>query len=221
MKLALLLPGFLDSPNYLHLRLFEKRLNELGYITERIDFCDLWKGGDIRDYTITNCLKQIRERVEFYKEQNFEEVVLIGHSMGAFMSIIAGSRIEGVTKIVSLCSPPDRKGSEKKWVNKGPRISKRDLPDNPSEFREFAVPYSYVEDALQYSAEEEVKIIYKPLMIFIALEDTVVLPELTERIVNNANNPYVVRQEKIGHDFRHSEDECEIVMKHIEKFLRN
>lgn len=56
-------------------------------------------------------------------------------------------------------------------------------------------------------------------MIFIALNDTVVKPEWTEEIVSNANNPYVVRQPNMGHDFRNSQEECNIVMAEIEKFL--
>ncbi len=39
MKVALLLLGYLDSPNYLYMVVFEKRLRELGYLTERIYPC--------------------------------------------------------------------------------------------------------------------------------------------------------------------------------------
>lgn len=218
MKVALLLPGYLDSPDYLHLITFEKGLKELGYTVERLDACNLWKTGDVENYTISNFIKQIKERVEFYKNQNPEEIVIIGHSNGAFTSIVAGARIPEATKIIALCPPPDKEGSEHKWVN-GVRVSKRDLPNNPKEFREFAIPYSHVKDALQYSAVEDVKKIYKPIMIFIALDDTVVKPEYTEEIVSNANNPYVVRQPNMGHDFRFSQEECNIVMKEIAKFL--
>ena len=218
MKIALLLPGYLDSPEYLHLVTFEKRLKELGYFVERLDVCNLWKTGNVENYTITNFIKQIKERVDYYQGQNPEEIVLIGHSNGAFTSIVAGARIPKATKIVSLCPPPNKEGSEHKWVN-GVRVSKRDLPDNPNEFREFAIPVSHIKDALQYSAVEDVKRINKPIMIFIALDDTVVKPEWTEEIVSNANNPYVVRQPGMGHDFRFSQDECNIVMKEIEKFL--
>lgn len=219
MKLALLLPGYLDSPDYLHMKVFEKRLKELGYMVERLDPCDLWKTGNVNNYSITNFIKQIDDRVEYYKNQNPEEVILIGHSMGAFTAIIAGSRIDGVTKIVSLCPPPDRYGSAEEWKGDGFRHSERDLPDDPKRFRTFDVPYSFAEDGLQYSARDEVKNIHKPLMIFIALDDTVVPPKLTEEIVKNAINPYVIRQPNMGHDFRHSEKECNIVMAEIEKFL--
>lgn len=218
MKVALLLPGYLDSPDYLHLITFEKGLKELGYTVERLDACNLWKTGDVANYTISNFIKQIKKRVNFYKGQNLEEIVLIGHSNGAFTSIVAGARIPEVTKIVALCPPPDKEGSEHKWVN-GVRVSKRDLPNDSTKFREFAIPDTHIKDAIQYSAVEDVKKIYKPIMIFIALDDTVVKPEWTEEIVSNANNPYVVRQPNMGHDFRFSQEECIIVMKEIEKFL--
>jgi len=219
MKLALLLPGYLDSPDYLHMKTFEKRLSELGHTVERLDPCNLWQTGDVNNYSTTNFIKQIRERVEFYKNQNPEEVVLIGHSMGGFTAIIAGSRIKEVTRMVALCPPPDMYGTAEKWSDTGFRHSERDLPDNPTKFRSFDVPYSFAKDGLQYSAKDEVKKINKPLMIFIALDDEVVEPELTEQIVANANNPYVVRQPGMGHDFRFSQEECSIVMNEIEKFL--
>ena len=202
MKVALLLPGYLDSPDYLHMITFEKGLENMGYTVERLDACNLWKTGDVENYTISNFIKQIKERVDFYKGQNPEEIVLIGHSNGAFTSIVAGARIPEVTKIVALCPPPNKEGSEHKWVN-GVRVSKRDLPNDPTKIREFAIPDTHIKDAIQYSA----------------VDDTVVKPELTEEIVSNANNPYVVRQSGMGHDFRNSQQECDIVMREIEKFL--
>jgi pimeloyl-ACP methyl ester carboxylesterase len=219
MKLALLLPGYLDSPDYFHLITFEKRLKELGYTIERLDACNLWQTGDVDNYSITNFLQQIKDRIDFYKNQNPEEILLLGHSNGAFTAIIAGSKFSEVTRIIALCSPPDKTGSEIKWKN-GFRVSKRDLPINPSEFREFAIPVSYLKDALQYSAVEEVKNIYKPLMIFIGLNDQVVPPSETEEIVNAANNPYVVKLKGIGHDFRNSEEQTNLVTDEIVKFLK-
>lgn len=219
MKVALLLPGYLDSPDYLHLITFEKRLKELGYVVERLDLGNLWATGDSKNYTITKFIDQIKGRVDHYKAQNPDEILLLGHSRGAFTSIVAGSKIPEVTRIIALCPPPNIKASVTKWPKEGYRTSKKDLPGNPNEFREFSIPYAYVEDFLNYSAVEEVKRLNKPLMIFIALDDQVVSPKLTELIVKSANNPFVVRQPNMGHDFRHSQAECDMVMKEIEKFL--
>ncbi len=214
-----MLPGYLDSPDYLHMKTFQNRLKELGYIVEGLDLGDLWRTGNATNYTVTYFINQIRERIGYYKSLNPKELLLLGHSRGAFTAIIAGNRIKEVTKIIALCPPPDIKPSVTKWLNKGNRTSKRDLPNNQKEYREFSIPYKFVEDSLKYSAVEEVKTLHKPLMIFIALNDTVVVPSRTEEIVKNANNPYVVRQPNMIHDFRFSQEDCNIVMKEIEKFL--
>ena len=219
MKLALLLPGYLDSPDYLHLKIFEDRLRELEFSVERLDPCHLWENGNVGNYSITNYIKHVHGKVDIYNKKNPKEIVLIGHSLGGFIAIIAGSRIKEVTKIVALCPPPDRIGPSLRWEKDRPRYSKRELPNNPEQFRSFEVPYSFVQDGLTYSAVEEVANINKPIMIFIALDDKSVLPQDTERIVANANKPYVVRQPNMGHSFRHSEEESNIVMDEIEKFI--
>lgn len=219
MKVALLLPGYLDSPNYLHMITFEKRLNELGYTVERLDPCHLWETGDTNNYLITNYIKQVKDRVNFYSKQNPEEIILIGHSLGGFTTIVAGARISEVTRIISLCPPPDRIGPSLRWEKNKSKHSERELPNNTEKFRSFDIPYAFVTDGMQYSAVNEVKNIHKPIMIFIALDDKSIPPTDTERIVASANNPYVVRQPDMGHDFRLSQDECDIVMSEIEKFL--
>lgn len=219
MKLALLLPGYLDSPDYFHLVTFEKRLKKLGYTVERLDVCNLWQTGDVDNYSITNFLQQIKGRIDFYKNQNPEEILLLGHSNGGFTAIVAGSKFPEVTTIIALCPPPDKAGSEIKWKN-GLRVSKRDLPNSPNEFREFAIPVSYLKDAIQYSAVDEVKNIHKPLMIFIGLDDQVVPPFETEEIIATASNPYVVKLEGIGHDFRNSEEQTNRVADEIVKFIK-
>lgn len=221
MKVALLLPGYLDSPDYLHMTTFEKGLIKIGYTVERLDPCNLWKTKDTQNYTVTNFIKQIKSRVDFYKQQNPKEIVLVGHSMGGFTAIVAGSKINDITKIVALCPPPDRKHSIHKWGEGGVRVSKRDLPGKPNKYTEFAIPFSHVKDVVQYSAVEEAKKIHKPLMIFVTLNDMVVPPKDTEKIIKAANNPYVIRQPNMGHDFRLSQKECDIVMKEVEKFLKN
>jgi len=219
MKLALLLPGYLDSPDYFHLATFEKRLKELGYTVERLDVCNLWQTGDVNNYSITNFLQQIKSQIDFYKNQNPDEILLLGHSNGGFTAIIAGSKFPEVTKIISLCPSSDKTGMENMWKN-GFRVSKRDLPNNSRKFREFTIPISYLKDAIQYSSIDEVKNINKPLMIFIGLDDQVVSPSETEEIVTAANNPYVVRLKGIGHGFRNSEEQTNLVADEIVKFLK-
>lgn len=219
MKVALLLPGYLDSPDYLHMKTFEKKLHEIGFVVERLDPCDLWKTGEVNNYTVSNYIKQIKSRTEYYKTQNSKEIVLIGHSLGAFVSILAGNMLPEITKIIALCSPVSIDALGRKWAGKPFRISNRDLPNDSSKYREFEIPLSFVEDAKKYSALNSVHEIKKPLMIFIAMADTSISPKETEMLVSNAMHPYVVRMQEIGHDFRHSLEECLLVFKEIESFL--
>jgi pimeloyl-ACP methyl ester carboxylesterase len=219
MKLAIIFPGYLDSPNYRHMKIFSERFKKLGYETVVLDPCHLWETNEIKNYTVTNYLKDIRATLDLYKDKNPEETVLVGHSLGGAVSIMAGSMYSEVTKIVALCPPASTKALGLRWENKPSKLSRRDLPEDPTKFREFDVPYSFVEEANTYSALETVKKINKPLMILIALADTSVSAAETETLVTNANHPHVVRMENMGHNFRNSETECNLVMDEIQKFV--
>jgi len=219
MKLALLLPGYLDSPDYLHMVIFEKMLHGLDYTVKRLDPCNLWETGDTSNYNVTNYLKSIRGTIDSYKSQNIEELVLIGHSLGGFVAIVAGARFTEVTKIVALCPPFSVGMSNGNLDESGARHSKRELPFDKSKFREFVVSKSFIEDRSKYSTIDEVKNLNKPLMILIALDDKQVSPEDTEQLIKVVKNPYVVRLENLEHNFRHSEIETNRVAIEIEKFL--
>lgn len=219
MKLAILLPGYLDSPDYLHLKTFDTRLKKLGYTTEVLDPCGLWKTDDVNNYSVTNYLKDIKATIDKYKDKQPEEIILIGHSLGGLVAVLSGNMNPEVTKIVALCPPKSIDALGTKWINKSPRISKRDLPEDATKYRNFEIPYSFVEDAHTYSAIEAVKKINKPLMILIGMQDTSVAPQETEVLITNAVNPHAVRIPNIGHDFRKSATECELVMNEIQDFM--
>jgi len=220
MKLAILLPGYIDSPDYLHFIVIQKGLQKLGYKVVRLDPCGLWGGGDASRYSITNYLKDIKDVIDKSKGEDVTEIILVGHSIGGFVSIIAGEKYKEVSKVIALCPPAEFDNPPIKWDNNGYRISERDLPEDSKKKRVFRIPVSFAYDSFTYNAAETVKRIEKPLMILIALEDTIVPPSETEQLVKAAKNPYVVRVEKMGHDFRFSEEECFIVVEKIEMFLK-
>jgi esterase/lipase len=219
MKVALLLPGYLDSPDYLHLKTIASTLAEIGYEAEALDPCRLWETGNQNGYTVTNYLKQITDRLAYYSQKSPSELVLIGHSLGGLLSIIAGSQNSNVTRVVSLCAPPDLHTVLQMWKGRSLRISRRDLPRHPSQYRYFEIPITFAEDAIRYSAVEVVNRLSKPLMIFIAGKDTTVLPESTAEIVKNAGHPHIVREAELAHNFRLNPQHCQLVADHIRDFL--
>ena len=220
MKLAVLLPGYLDSPDYRHMVMFEKMLRDIGYKVVRLDPGNLWKTGNIKNYSIHYYFNQIKQSIG-KRNENIDEVILIGHSLGGFMAIVAGSKLDGVTKIVSLCPPPSVTGLVNDELEKiGYRTSTRDLPDNPNKTRVFKVPISAFKEAEKYSALEEIKKINKPIMIFIAGEDESVPPEETEKLISAAKvKPHVVKEPNMKHNFRLSRENTQKVANHIKDFL--
>lgn len=217
MKLALLLPGYLDSPEYQHFQVFTARLEELGYVVQALDPCHLWSTGDVLRYSVTNYIKHVQSVIDTHDAS--DEIVLIGHSLGGFVAILVGSQNPRVSSVIALCAPPDLLASQGKWVN-GYRVSRRDLPNDPDHYRTFAIPESFVEDALKYSAVRVVDQVRGRLMILIGEDDVVVTPERTMQIVDRARDPHVVRLPKLEHGFRRSAADCMRVMGEIERFLR-
>ncbi|MFA7301468.1 MAG: hypothetical protein WC069_04110 [Candidatus Shapirobacteria bacterium] len=81
MKLAILLPGYIESPDYHHLIVIDKKLSNLGYTVVRIDACGLWSTGNTINYTTTNYINQVQNIIDSYLSQNPTEIILVGHSL--------------------------------------------------------------------------------------------------------------------------------------------
>lgn len=217
MKLALLLPGYLESPEYQHLLVIDTKLSSLGYKVLRIDPCLLWSTGIEQKYTLTNYIKQVEEIIESYRQYDLEDVVLVGHSLGASTAILVGVRSDIVTKVICLSPSLVLEKSRNKWGEDGVRLSKKDLPDNPSVYRDFSIPLSHYEDRKKYSVIDALGDFKKPMMFLFGLKDPLV-GEI-ERLVSEIEISKVVRIENMNHDFRQSPELCDIVANEVEKFL--
>lgn len=218
MKLALLLPGYLNCPDWLDLVTIDKHLVQLGYTILRVDACNLWKTGDTKNYSVTNYLAQIKDIIDLYKQKT-EEIILVGHSLGASVAIIAGSKFSEVTKVISLCPEVDFNKSVEKWTDTGIRHSKRALPNDPSRYREFDIPKSFVEDKIKYSMPEALEKLNKPLMVLVGMQDNKNIPEDTIKVIKYINNVHLVKIEGMGHSFRKTSEEAERVAVEVEKYL--
>src|SRR3989338_7497483 len=89
-KLALVLPGKLDTKDYAHMRSHVDFLSNLGFLALSFDPPGTWESpGDISLYTTTNYLKAVDELIEYFGNK---PTFLMGHSRGASVSMIAASR---------------------------------------------------------------------------------------------------------------------------------
>lgn len=224
-SIAILLPGFLDSNRYLKMKVFAKGLNKLGYATLQLDPCGLWYGeGTDKTYTVTGYLADIERALEamLTEVSSPKDVLLLGHSMGAFLAIIAASKLNEVTSVCSLCPPDSLKRLSEKgdWKKTGLKTSTRQLPEDSTQIRTFILPYSFAEDMLQYEALDVIGSLKARLMIGISMKDEAVRVEATERLVSAAKNSHVVRFERMDHHFNNNLKDTEIVWRHIAGFLQ-
>lgn len=216
MKLALLLPGYIESPDYHHLVVIDQHLTRNGYQVIRVDACHLWETGDGHSYSTTDYINQVKEIVRSYLPQNPTEILLVGHSLGCLVSLVVGQEVPGVSKIVCLCPPSSLDKSDHKWVD-GFRVSQKDLPGDSQKFRQFSVPFSFTNDRKQYSIIDSLKSNQLPLQIIMGTLD----PSTSElspiiKVLNKVNFQVI---EAMGHDFRQSEDLCQSVAIKIVDFI--
>jgi len=229
-KLAILLPGYLDSKDYPHLVSLAKDLSNVGYTAVRVDLTGMWESGsNIEDYTVTQHLKDIQNVVEYMLTENkYEHIVIGGHSRGGFLSIlyaIKDSRISAVIGIMppyALLARNVNKEKVKKWEEAGSRIYSLDVPGSNKEKKEVKVPYSNIEDTKKYNLLNEINMLHCPLLLIAGELDEVILPTDVEDIYKEANDPkkYIVLQ-GIGHNYRNYPEQIERVNKEIIEFLQN
>lgn len=138
-KLAVLLPGYLDTKNYNHIKLLEKDLNKIGYFTISFDPTGAWESdGEIEQYSFTQYLKDIDTIINYAKSKNkFDEIILIGHSFGGRIALYYATEHPEINTVIVIMSALESYYSKKKlsiWKKTGLRFAKRDLPENPKKF---------------------------------------------------------------------------------------
>src|SRR3990167_4113595 len=158
-KLALVLPGRLDTKDYPHMRSHVDFIASLGYFALSFDPPGTWESpGDITLYTMTNYLKAINELIDHFDNK---PTFVMGHSRGASMAILSGLRNQYIFSFTSVFSSftkggyKDNSGSSK-WKKQGYILEKRDLPPGGGpKTKEFKLPYSFFKDQLQYDFTKE------------------------------------------------------------------
>lgn len=204
-KLALVLPGQLDTKDYAHTTSHVDFLAEQGYYALSFDPPGTWESpGGISLYTITNYLKAVEELIEYFGNR---PTVLMGHSRGGSVAMLAGFKNKFVTHIVAVMSNvASSKFNKEDFVN-GIKISYRDMPPNDEEHKKvFNLPIGYFEDASKYDIMEGLKTCTKPKLFFLGTNDVLVKPEEVRPYYEKAGEPKIVHELNTEHDYRRHKD---------------
>jgi fermentation-respiration switch protein FrsA (DUF1100 family) len=108
-----------------------------------------------------------------------------------------------------------------RWEQRGERLSRRDLPDNPEQYREFTVPVEYLKEALHHDARGVLDKVRAELLFLTGDQDTVVLPNRLEELYELAHEPKkLVTLPGVGHDYRKYPEQIETVNRVVAEFVK-
>jgi pimeloyl-ACP methyl ester carboxylesterase len=221
-KLALVLPGKLDTKDYSHIHSHVEYLANRGYFALSFDPPGTWESsGDIKLYTMTNYLKAVDEIIEYYGNRS---TFVMGHSRGATIATIAGARSRHVFAFAAVMSSFSKGGFQEKpdknWKIKGFAISKRDLPPGGGEkVKEFRLPYSFFEDQTKYDLTEDITSSTKPKLFILGKHDDLIPPKTIKETFSQFAEPKELYEINSDHDYRHHLHLINEVNKTIGEFL--
>jgi len=216
-KLALLLPGRLDTKDYAHMRSHVDFLSTRGYFALSFDPPGTWDSpGDISLYTTENYLKAINELIEYFGNR---PTLAMGHSRGGTMAMVAGVNNPVVTHIISVMSHYGPSSVSEEAKQSGISVSNRDLPpgtERTTPKRRFDLPISYFSDSTEYIGLDTCT---KPKLFFFGTRDDLVTPNDVQETYNLAADPKRLEQPDSEHDYRLHTEIIENVNTAVGKFL--
>lgn len=205
-KIALVLPGQLDTKDYPHMRSHVDFLSSQGFFALSFDPPGTWESGDdISQYTMTNYLKAINELINYFDNK---PTFVMGHSRGGSMATLAGITNPDVIAFAAVMSTytynPDinTRYRDEEWKTSGVKDSYRDLPSDPNKNRLFKLPYSFVEDSMQYDMLDGLKQYIKPKLFFLGIHDAMIKPEVVRKAYGAAAEPKQLYELDSDHDYR-------------------
>lgn len=220
-KLAIVIPGRLDTKDYIHNTSLVDFFAEKGYLALSFDPPGTWESpGNIDLYTTTNCLMVVDELIEKFGNK---PTLLAGHSRGGTIAMLAGPKNPHVTHIIPIFSyygaPSD---PEDERIIDGRVMSYRDLipgSTKSKEQKEFRLPLNYFEDGKRYDALPGLKNYKKPKLFFYGIEDDMNDPEDVKKAYEESAEPKMIHGLKSDHDYRYHPEIVEEVNKVVEEFL--
>ena len=221
-KLAFVLPGRLDTKDYVHMISHVRYLARLGYLALSFDPPGSWESsGTIADYTMSNYLKAINELIEHFGNR---PTVAVGHSRGGSMAMLAAITNPNISHLITVFSRPGPSNiGLEEARQQGVQVDFRDLPPGDVRTKEqikFELPYGYFEDAAQYDMREGLSKCHIPKLFFVGLHDDDVKPHLAREAYTVSADPKVLHELDSIHDYRLHPDIIDQVNKVMGDFLQ-
>jgi pimeloyl-ACP methyl ester carboxylesterase len=222
-KFALVLPGKLDTKDYAHMKSHVEFLASKGFFALSFDPPGSWESpGDTSLYTMSNYLKAVDELIEHFGNK---PTFVVGHSRGGSIAMRAASQNQYITHFASIMSfysfKPDvhREYPHEQWKKDGFKVSRREVPNNPTATVEIRLPYSFLEEQITYDMTEDLQNSKKPKLFILGTKDELVKPEIVQIAYDIAASPKELRKIEVGHDYRHYPEQVLKVNEFLGEFI--
>jgi pimeloyl-ACP methyl ester carboxylesterase len=202
-KIALLMPGRLDTKDYFNFVSHAEYLAQYGYFVCAIDPPGTWDSpGDLSSYSTSTYLKAIDEIIDHFGSR---PILLLGHSRGGATAMLASSNpaVAGVAVINAAYgkpTPPDPKKLEN-----GKLIEYRDIPPGnvrTQEQRRFDLPLAYFEDGESHNPLAALINYTGPKLIVHASSDEFTDLSKVKDIYASLSEPKMFKEITCTHDYR-------------------
>jgi len=217
-KVAILLPGRLDTKDYAHFVSHQKFLVGKGFYTVAADPPGTWESpGDIKLFTTTNYIKAVNELIEYYGNK---PTLLLGHSRGGNVAMMASTNPH-VTGIILIMSSYEAPTAPENIIN-GLQMEHRDLPPGDTrtkEQKEFAMPMDYFEDGKKNDPMVILKESIKPKLMFSGTVDKYYTPKEIEEIYDSIPEPKMLHELNSDHSYRRHPEIVEEVNRVVGEFI--
>jgi len=221
-KLALVLPGRLDTKDYAHMRSHVDFLASRGYLALSFDPPGTWESpGGIGLYTMTNYIKAANELIAHFGNR---PTLMVGHSRGSSIATYVGTTNPHVVAFVSIfcpLAPGAYQGAvNEEWRRQGYITEMRDLPPGGGpEVKRYKLPYAFFEDQKQYDLADGLQRCTKPKLFFLGTRDALAPPDTVRALYNIAAEPKRLHELDSDHDYRLHQHLIDEVNKELENFL--
>lgn len=220
-RVALVLPGRLDTKDYVHMRSHADFLASLGYLAVSFDPPGTWESpGDPSLFTTTNYVKVVGELIEFFGNR---PTFLVGHSRGGATAILSSMKYPDVTGIVlvnaNYQSPSD---PSPEAAERGYNIDYRDLLPGDRETEEkveFHLPLAYWEDGKNHDPTAALRACTKPKLIVHGTEDEFSPINDVKTLFEELPGPKKLCVIDSAHDYRYRPDAIDTVNREMRSFL--
>ncbi len=218
-KLALLLPGRLDTKDYANFVSHLDYLSSKDFYAISFDPPGTWESpGGIELFTTTNYLTAVNELIELYGNK---PTLLLGHSRGGNVAILASvnPHVIGIVLVLSSYEAPTQPESAKDGI----QMEYRDLPPGSvrtKEQRKFALPLNYFKDGEKYDPMTILKNCRKPKLLFSGTDDKYYTPKEIQEIYDTIPEPKMLHELNSDHSYRRHPEIIIEVNKVLDEFIQ-